>query len=276
MRSDQMLEKLRELRDLNGKLVLITGASSGLGKLVAYEMAMHGANVVLCARNLTALRKVADKCKEISQTNSYVVELDVSDPDAIDRQLSHILQDIGPVDVLINSAGFGIFEPFQNFEMDKAENMFRVNVLGLMYVTQRIAQQMIKSGRGHIFNIASVAGKIATPKSSIYSATKFAVVGFSNALRLELRPLGVQVTTVNPGPMDTNFFRRTPESSKYFDSVKFLALSPEKVAHQITNAVGYTRREINAPLYMEAIHRGYEWFPTLGDRLASSPLFNRK
>ncbi|AMV61926.1 SDR family NAD(P)-dependent oxidoreductase [Pediococcus damnosus] len=271
-----MLTRLRELRDLNGKLVLITGASSGLGKLVAYEVAARGANVVLCARNLKALRKVADKCKEISQTDAYVVELDVSDPDAIDRQLTHVLQDIGSVDILVNSAGFGIFESFQKFDMDKAENMFRVNVLGLMYVTQKIAQQMIDSGRGQIFNIASVAGKIATPKSTIYSATKFAVIGFSNALRLELRPLGIQVTTVNPGPMDTNFFKRSETSSKYFESVKFLALSPEKVAHQITNAMGYPRREINAPAYMEAIHRGYELFPKLGDRLASSSLFNRK
>ncbi|MCT3034288.1 SDR family NAD(P)-dependent oxidoreductase [Pediococcus parvulus] len=271
-----MLARLKELRNLEGKLVLITGASSGLGKLVAYEMAERGASVVLCARNVEELRKVAERCKEISQADAFVVKLDVSDSEAIDHQLEHVLQDIGSIDVLINSAGFGLFEPFKDIEMQPVEKMFRVNVLGLMYVTQKIARQMIKMGRGQIFNIASVAGKIATPKSTAYSATKFAVIGFSNALRLELRPLGVQVTTVNPGPMDTNFFKRADPSGHYFDAVKLLALSPEKVAHQIVEAVGYRRREINAPTYMEIIHRGYELFPNFGDLLASSSFFNRK
>ncbi|WP_412990149.1 SDR family NAD(P)-dependent oxidoreductase [Pediococcus siamensis] len=271
-----MLAHLKELQNLNSKLVLITGASSGLGELVAYEMAERGANVVLCARNVTALRKVAEKCKSLSQGNAYVVKLDVSDPKAIDQQLGHVLRDFGPVDVLVNSAGFGIFEPFQTMPMEKVEAMFRVNVLGLMYVTRRIAQQMITRNRGQIFNIASVAGKIATPKSTAYSATKFAIIGFSNALRLELRPLGIQVTTVNPGPMATNFFKQADPSGNYFESVKLLALSPQKVARQISEAVGRRRREINAPLYMEVIHRGYELFPNLGDYLAGSSFFNRK
>lgn len=271
-----MLARLKGLRDLDGKLVLITGASSGLGELVAYEVAKRGARVVLCARNLEKLRQVAEKCKEISQTSAFVVQLDVSDSDAIDQQLNHVLKDIGSVDVLVNSAGFGLFETFQQIDMHVTEKMFRVNVLGLMYVTQKIAQQMIESGRGQIFNIASVAGKIATPKSTMYSATKFAIVGFSNALRLELRPLGVQVTTVNPGPMATNFFKQADPSGRYFDAVKLLSLSPNRVAHQISEAIGYRRREINAPLYMEAIHRGYELFPNFGDLLASSSFFNRK
>lgn len=271
-----MLTRLKELRDLEGKIVLITGASSGVGKLVAFEMATRGATLVLCARHLTELRKVAQKCKELSQHAAYVVQLDVSDSQMIDQQLSHILRDIGSVDVLVNSAGFGLFEPFVELDMGTVEKMFRVNVLGLMYVTQRIAQQMITVKRGQIFNIASVAGKIATPKSTAYSATKFAVVGFSNALRLELKPLGIQVTTVHPGPMETNFFKTADPSGNYFDRIKLLALSPEKVAHQIVNAVGYKRREINAPLYMEMIHRGYELFPNFGDQLASSQLFNRK
>ena len=98
--------------------------------------------------------------------------------------------------------------------MDPAviRNMFEVNVLGMMVLTQQVAIQMAEQKHGHIINVASIAGKIATPKTAVYSATKFAVLGFSNALRLELKPLGINVTTVNPGPIETAFLTKQTQA----------------------------------------------------------------
>lgn len=149
--------------------------------------------------------EVKAECQRLSGKEAYAFPVDVSDPDSVDRLYEQVMQTVGRVDVLVNNAGFGIFEDFLTFDLGKAYDMFEVNVLGMMVLTQKFAIDMAERRQGHIINIASMAGKMATAKSTIYSATKFAVLGFSNALRLELRPLGVAVTTVNPGPVATEF-----------------------------------------------------------------------
>ena len=111
--------------------------------------------------------------------------------------------------------------------------MFEVNILGMMVLTQKFAIDMAERRQGHIINIASMAGKMATAKSTVYSATKFAVLGFSNALRLELKPLGVAVTTVNPGPIETNFFDKADPSGSYLEKVGQIVLEPAKLAKYV-------------------------------------------
>lgn len=120
-------------------------------------------------------------------------KVDVSIPNQIERVVEKVESSIGPIDVLVNDAGFGLMKEALDFDMAIAERMFRVNVLGLMYMSKYVALHMAERRRGAIINIASIAGKIATPKASVYSATKFAVLGYSNALRLELKPLGISV-----------------------------------------------------------------------------------
>jgi len=159
--------------------------------------------------------------------------------------------------------------------MNLAEKMFRVNVLGMMYVTQLVAIQMAERKQGHIINIASQAGKIATPKSTIYSATKFAVMGYSNALRLELKPLNIYVTTVNPGPIETNFFDIADESGNYLEKVGRMVLNPVMVANRIVELIGTSKRELNLPYLMEVAGKLYSLFPRTGDFLALT-FFNNK
>jgi short-subunit dehydrogenase len=134
---------------------------------------------------------------------------------------------------------------------------------------------MAEQKRGHIINIASMAGKMATQKSTVYSATKFAVLGYSNALRLELRPLHIQVTTVNPGPIRTHFFDKADESGTYLDKVGMFLLEPQDLALEIVNAIGTRKREINRPRVMEVGARLYNLFPTVSDFFASE-VFNFK
>ncbi|RSU07981.1 short-chain dehydrogenase [Vagococcus entomophilus] len=262
-------------KDLTNKVVVITGGSSGLGEQIAYEAAKKNATVVICARRIQLIGKVRERCEELSSQKAYAFQLDIAEPENIEEVYQKIIHEIGKIDILVNCAGFGLFETFSDFSMDIAEKMFRVNVLGLMYMTQKVAIHMGERRAGHIINVASQAGKMATPKSTVYSATKFAVIGFSNALRLELKPLGVQVTTVNPGPIETNFFTIADESGSYLSSVDWMVLKPEVLASKVVRSMGSNKREINSPLFMEMASKAYTLFPSVGDYLAGS-LFNKK
>lgn len=262
-------------QDLTNKVVVVTGGSAGLGEQICYEAAKKGAIVVVCARRINLIGKVKEMCEELSGNEAYSFQLDIADPDNVDAVFEKIEAEVGPIDVLVNNAGFGIFENFLETDLAIAKNMFEVNVLGMMVFTQKVALQMAERGTGHIINIASMAGKMATAKSTIYSATKFAVLGFSNALRLELKPLGISVTTVNPGPIKTEFFDKADPSGDYLASVDLFVLEPNKLAKEIVSVMGTFKREINRPLAMEGAYRLYALFPHIGDFLAGG-LLNKK
>jgi len=260
---------------LANKTVLVTGASSGLGEQIAYEAAKQGAVVIVTARRAECLKDVSAKCHRLSQRESAYYVMNMEDFDSVEQTSTALKDAFGTVDVLVNCAGFGLFEPFLDFDMTAMERMFRVNVLGLMYLTQKIGIDMAERRHGHIINISSQAGKMATAKSTVYSATKFAVLGFSNALRLELKPLGVHVTTVNPGPIRTDFFQIADKSGTYLQAVDRFLLEPQPLARKIVSIMGTPKREVNAPFIMEAASKAYTLFPTIGDFLAQT-IFNKK
>ncbi|MGG5358434.1 MULTISPECIES: SDR family NAD(P)-dependent oxidoreductase [unclassified Enterococcus] len=261
--------------NIKNKVVLVTGGSGGLGEQICYEAAKQGAIVVTCARRLPEIEKVKEECQRLSKRAAYAFSLDVSDPDSVEQLYEKVIAEVGKVDILVNNAGFGIFEDFLDFDMKKAYQMFEVNVLGMMVLTQKFAIDMAERKSGHIINIASMAGKMATAKSTVYSATKFAVLGFSNALRLELKPFGIPVTTVNPGPIKTDFFGKADPSGDYLEKVDFIVLDAERLARTIVRAMRFPKREINQPMILEAAARFYVLFPRIGDYLASG-VFNKK
>lgn len=261
--------------DLTDKVVVVTGSSAGLGEQICYEAAKRGAIVVTCARRINLIGQVKERCIELSGKEAYAFQLDIADPDSVEAVIGKISEEVGDVDVLVNNAGFGLFNDFVSFDLDVARKMFEVNVLGMMYFTQKIAISMVDNKKGHIFNVASMAGKMATPKSTVYSATKFAVLGFSNALRLELRPENVYVTTINPGPIATEFFDKADPSGSYLENLGNIVLDPQKLAKTIVNKMGKPTREINRPFVMAGASRFYDLFPHIGDLLAGG-LFNRK
>ncbi|MBM7711844.1 SDR family NAD(P)-dependent oxidoreductase [Enterococcus xiangfangensis] len=261
--------------DLTNKVVVVTGSSAGLGEQICYEAAKRGAIVVTCARRINLIGQVKERCSELSGKAAFAFQLDIADPDSVESVIEKIADEVGEVDVLVNNAGFGLFDDFVAFDLAVAKKMFDVNVLGMMYFTQKIAISMVNNQKGHIFNVASMAGKMATPKSTVYSATKFAVLGFSNALRLELRPANVYVTTINPGPIATEFFDKADPSGSYLENLGGIVLDPHKLAKTIVNKMGRPTREINRPIIMEGASRFYGLFPHIGDFLAGG-LFNRK
>ena len=263
------------MQNLANKVVLVTGASSGLGEQICYQAAKQGAIIIACARSVDKLQQVKERCEELSQNHCYAFKVDMSDAQSIEYLVQAIYANEKNIDVLVNCAGFGYFEDFIDFDMNQARQMFEVNILGMMLLTQKIAAKMVLRQAGHIINIASMAGKMATPKSTIYSATKFAVIGFSNALRLELKPFGIHVTTVNPGPIETNFFNIADPNGSYLDKIGAMVLQADVLAKEIVNTFGKNKREINRPRLMNTAAFFYQEFPTIGDYLAGG-IFNKK
>ncbi|MCU5599330.1 SDR family oxidoreductase [Bacillus wiedmannii] len=257
---------------LQDKVIVITGASSGIGEQVAMQVAEQGATPVLMARTEEKLKALAEKIKETYNTPCYYYVLDVSEETEVQSVFSKVLQEVGRIDILVNNAGFGIFKTFEDASMDEVKDMFQVNVFGLVACTKAVLPHMVKRNEGHIINIASLAGKIATPKSSAYAATKHAVLGFTNSLRMELSSTNIFVTAINPGPIDTNFFEIADQSGTYVKNMGRYMLKPTYVAEQIVKSMQTKKREVNLPKWMGIGPKLYALFPGLFERVAGKSL----
>jgi len=260
---------------LKGKTIVITGASGGLGEKIAYAAAKSGANVVLLARKLEKLEKIKESIEKTYSVKCMVDRLDVSRVEDIPSVFKKINAEIGSIDVLINNAGFGIFEEAHEATIEDIQGMFNVNVIGLIACTKEVLIFMRNRKSGHIINIASQAGKLATPKSSAYAATKHAVIGFSNSLRMELAPYNVFVTTVNPGPIATQFFDIADKSGTYIKNIERYMLNPEKLANIIVQSIFTKRREINLPRWMNAGSVLYTLFPRLVEKVGGKAFYQK-
>jgi len=191
---------------IDGGVALVTGASAGIGRAICRLLAPRVKALVLVARRRERLEALASELR--AQRPALVVDVqvcDLGDLDAVDRMLAAVAEAVGDVDVLVNNAGFGVIAPFERCDWTKMHQMIRVNVLALTYLTNRLLGSMVARRRGGILNISSGFGLTFTPLAAVYIGTKHFVTGFSESLRLDLRELGVCVTQVCPGPVDTEF-----------------------------------------------------------------------
>jgi len=248
---------------LENKVVVITGASSGIGLLTAQMLSSEGAVPILVARSH---QKLAEASNGITGKHEIKV-MDVTRDDQVKQTFEEIIQDYGRIDILLNNAGYGKFENAVDMPTEEYERMMEVNYMGTVRCTKAVLPHMLERQSGHIVNIASMAGKIGTAKSSAYTATKHAVLGFSNALRQELRETGITLSTVNPGPIDTPFFDIADPSGGYVSNVKWLMMKPEHVASKIVQLMKTGKEELNLPLKAAAAMRLYQLFPRLSDKL---------
>ncbi|MBS4215768.1 MULTISPECIES: SDR family NAD(P)-dependent oxidoreductase [Neobacillus] len=264
---------------MNGRLkdknIVITGASGGIGAEIARLCAASGANLVLLARSIDKLKQLEVELEKRYSVKVEVFQLDVADTDQVEKVFGDIFAVISHVDIIVNNAGFGIFREAHEASIDEVKGMFEVNVVGLMACTSMVLPRMRERRFGHIINIASQAGKIATPKSSVYSATKHAVLGYTNALRMELDDYNIQVTSVNPGPIATNFFNIADEQGTYVKNVQKFMLQPEYVAQKVVGSMLSKTREINLPRWMNMGSVVYVLFPRLFERIGKRML-NKK
>ncbi len=260
---------------LSGKNIVITGASGGIGAQIARMAAERGANLALLARSIDKLEALKAELESTYKNKVFVYKLDVADTGRIAEVFDQVHNEFGHIDILVNNAGFGVFRHAHEAPIDEVKAMFDVNVVGLIACTGAVLNKMRKRREGQIINIASQAGKIATPKSSVYSATKHAVLGYSNSLRMELSDYNVHVTTVNPGPIETNFFNIADESGTYVKNVKRWMLKPEYVARKVVDAMESPVREINLPGWMNLGSTFYTLFPRLFEKVGKKA-FNKK
>ncbi len=183
---------------LKGKVVLITGASSGFGEDTARRFAKEGCKVVLAARRLDRLQKLVDEIQKAG-SEAIAVPVDVTQREEIEVMVKSALDVYGQIDILFNNAGFGRLDWLENLDTTRdIETQVDVNLLGVIQVTRAVLPYMLKQGYGHIINMSSVAGWIAAPLYTIYSATKFGVRAFTDALRREVTPFGIKVSGFIP------------------------------------------------------------------------------
>jgi short-subunit dehydrogenase len=246
----------RKNMELKNKTAVITGASSGIGRAAALELARRGANVVLAARREERLAEAARACEALGVRATHVVA-DVTRRDDCRR----LIESAGRVDVLVNNAGFAVFDAIESARAEDLEAMMETNYFGTVWCTQAVLPQMLERRDGVIVNVASIAGIMGYARMSGYCATKFAIVGFTEALRDEVVGRGVRVALVCPGTTETEFFETAERGKMPGASRLILAVRPERVARAIANAAedGRYRRILPAAaaLYM----RMKEMFP---------------
>ena len=255
------------MNQINGQTILITGASSGIGKQTAIEASKAGTQLILCARRVEQLKEVKNLCLVLGAKSVRYYALDIGDVESIDQLVHSFQKERIQIDVLINNAGFGHDEAFIETDFDLVLELFKVNVLGLMYLTQKVALTMVDHEKGQIINVASLAGKVSTPNYATYGATKGAVISFSNALRMELEPLNIQVTVVNFGPVDTPFFDHVGSDRKDKADKSPLTLTVEQAGKTVFGAIGTKKREVNRPVLLGVGAKLYHFAPQLVDYL---------
>jgi short-subunit dehydrogenase len=238
--------------DLRGKLVLITGGSRGLGLALAREFACQGARVAICARDPDELTAAQSSLEAFSQ-NIYTFKCDLTDAAQVQELIDRVESTCGNIDVLVNNAGTIVVGPAEVMSADDFAEAMDVNLWAAVHTTLAIVPRMRERGRGRIVNIGSVGGKIPMPHMAAYCASKFALVGFSGAMRSELSKYGILVTTVNPGltrtgsPRNAIFKGNHRAEYAWFsisDSLPGLSMSARCAAEKIVRATIYGDAEL--------------------------------
>jgi uncharacterized protein len=233
---------------ISGRVVLITGASSGIGAATAKAMAHKGGRVVLLARNQAALNAVvAEIVAHGGEACSYRVDL--ADANAVDQVTRTIAREIGAPDILINNAGAGHYLFVDETSMAEAVQMMAVPYFAAFAVTRAFLPEMLRRNSGQIVNLTSPACYFAWPGATAYTVARWAMRGFTEALRADLYNSNIQVTLVVPGKVHSSYFEHNPGSEERIPGISRLypTLTPEQVATAIVRAVEHNHREVILP-----------------------------
>jgi len=238
-----------------GKTMLVTGGNQGMGKLFCERGVAEGAKIIIWATNEQTMKETAEGLTRRGG-EVYTYKVDVSDRSAIEKAVRNVLEKHGPVDILINNAGIVVGSYyFWEHNNDQIEKTMRINSEAMMYICRAFLPGMIEKLEGCIVNMASAAGLFANPKMSVYCASKWAVIGWSDSLRLELAQAGyrnIRVTTVTPGYVDTGMFKgaRAPLMTPI--------LQPEPFVQRVWAAMKNGKPVVRSPwtVYLSALLKG--------------------
>ena len=258
------------------KIVLITGASSGIGKVTSLYLAERGYAAIGTSRRLERLEPLFDEAEERG-LRLFGVELDPNSDRSVNDVMPDLIQQFGRIDALVNNAGFGMWGPLSSVSIDELKLQFEANFFGAVRMIHSVLPGMLERRSGRIVNISSVLGRIGTPFVSSYVSSKYALEGLSESLRVEVRPFGINVSVVEPGLFATNFQNnqmmsagsRDPSSvyapyveryNRRHDQFDRLASDPIKVARVIEKALSSRRPAFRYPVSPEA------WAGVMGPR----------
>ena len=253
---------------MNKPVIIITGASSGIGAATARRLARENVCLTLAARRADRLHGVASDVEKLG-SEALIMPTDVTNRPDIHHMVQSTLDRWGRIDVLLNDAGISYDEPLVDLEPDKIRNEVQVNLIALIECTQAVLPVMLKQKSGHIINVASIEGLIATPGSSVYCATKFGVFGFSDSLRRQLRGSNIHVSAFCPGYTPSEI---TPRLKAVVegrpDAPHHPGLMPTSyVADQIARLVRHPRRMVILPRSWSVLVLVAFLFPSVADAL---------
>lgn len=240
---------------LRDKVVLVTGASSGFGEDAARLFAKEGCYVVLAARRIEQLQTIAEIIQH-DGGEAVAIPVDITNRDDIENMVQSALTIYDHIDILFNNAGIGRVDWFENHTPERdIELLVQVNLIGLMQVTRAVLPHMLARGSGHIINMSSVAGLIASPLIASYSASKFGVRAFTDSLRREVAPLGIKVSGIYPGPAATEFGQHIGGNTAY-QSVRArfkIRMPSELVARRVIDVAKWPRRSLVIPWWFRLV-----------------------
>jgi len=254
---------------MKNKVVVISGASGGIGKALALQFASAGANISICGRNETALESTAEEIRK-SGVEVLITVADVGLKEDCERFIQATVNKWGSIDVLINNAGMSMRARLQDLEIQVIEQLMQVNFMGTVYCTKFALPYLLKS-KGSIVGISSIAGYRGLPARTGYSASKFAMNGFLESLRTELLESGVHVLTASPGFTTSNIRNTalsadgTPQGESPLNEAKIM--SAEKVAKLIFEAVQKRKRELIISTQGKMTVFLNKWFPGFMDKM---------
>ncbi|APW61940.1 SDR family oxidoreductase [Paludisphaera borealis] len=253
------------MRPLHEQSVVITGASSGIGRRTAIEFAKRGAQVTLAARNDSALKEVASEIRR-DGGKAHVVVTDVAEWPQVERLAEAAAAHYGRIDTWVNNAGVSVYAHFEDLLVEEIDRIIRVDLLGQIYGAKAALPYMRKQGEGTIINVASELGVRGAPLQSIYCAAKHGVKGFTEALRLELdhENSGVRTTLILPGATNTPFFAHSRSKLGAKASPPGIVYEPEAVAEAIVFAAEHPRRDI----FVGVSAKSYDWLQRLSPAMA--------
>lgn len=259
------MQEVKPLDSFSGRIAIVTGGGSGIGRSICVYLAGRGAHVVAADRNLEGARETVSAIADRGGS-ARAVQGDVARPDEVEAIIQQTAADRGRIDYLFNNAGIGVNGEFQDLTLDHLRSVMDINFWGTICGCRSVYPIMMRQRSGHIVNTASLAGLIPGGLTTIYSASKHAVVGFSLTLRSEARQYGIKVSALCPGYLRTNIQRTTENVSAYMDSVKnrkmnedMKFLTPEDCIEQIMRGVRRNRGIIVTPLR----HQAYWWIHRL-------------
>jgi uncharacterized protein len=251
---------------LRGKVAVITGASMGIGEAIAQVFAREGAKLVLCSRDLGRVEAARQRID--AGENSISIACDVSRREQIDALVQAAVKKFGRIDILVNNAGFGLNDSLEELDMTQCRRLFETNLFGAMECMQAVIPIMRRQGGGDIVNISSVSGHVSMPYMSVYAASKHGMQAIGRATRMELKRDNINVLTVSPGYIATDFGRnmvKGKQAQRLSGTTKYGA-KPEVVANATLRGLLKRKREVVVPWFYRIAIKLYQNFPGLVER----------